>query len=293
MKGGKLAEMISPATVVSLIISDIINDPLDMIASGPTVENLDDPHDAWNIIKHFQLQDQLPPRVCKILQENQKSSKEFPHEKVFNVLIGSNKLTLERAQMFASARGCESLIISRELSGDARTVGETLSQLVKNICLEDCSSTEEILKDLKIAENNLHHLQIKKFFTQSNKSLVFLFGGETTVHVKGNGKGGRNQELILSFARSITGETSSRILAKEISVELLSCGTDGIDGPTDAAGAYWTISDTLDEDEAEEYLENNDSYNFWRQHWPLNLVITGHTGTNVADIIICVISRKN
>ena len=66
--------MISPATVVSLIISDIINDPLDMIASGPTVENLDDPDDAWNIIKHFQLQDQLPPRVCKILQENQKSS---------------------------------------------------------------------------------------------------------------------------------------------------------------------------------------------------------------------------
>ena len=110
--------------------------------------------------------------------------------------------------------------------------------------------------------------------------------------VVGEGVGGRNQELVLSLAIEM-GQDAGRIVQERgYTVELLSCGTDGIDGPTEAAGAVWSSDLTLDLQLASEALEDNDSNTFWRRHHPDCLVVTGHTGTNVADLIICKIHKK-
>ncbi|MBA3060183.1 MAG: glycerate kinase [Nitrospirae bacterium] len=260
VKGGRLAEIAYPARIISLILSDVIGDKLDVIASGPTSPDKTTYNDALQVLKKYALMDKVPRSIIEILNKGVNNIiPETPKddnpafEKVENIIIGSSRKTLEAAKTKAESFGLQTEVISSEITGEAREVGRWLA-----IKTRDALS---VRRDEKIC---------------------LISGGETTVTVKGNGLGGRNMELALSFAIEIDGIDG---------ITLLSAGTDGTDGPTDAAGAI-VDGQTVARAKAigldpGTYLENNDSYNFFKQ---INeLFITGPTGTNVMDIQIMVI----
>ena len=292
VKGGKLAKIMSPAKVISLIVSDIVGDPLDMIASGPTFPNNDDNHEAaLAILQKYKL-DKLSSlsKVTKILGEApaKYDSPKVSNNEVTNLLIGTNACALNSSHKFASEMGSDALILTRELVGVAKDVGRLCAELVKNVCLMDGQKVDTILENLCVEPSLASKIQ--SGVVKENASVVLLMGGETTVMVNGNGKGGRNQELVLSFAINIT-EVAVELERKGFHVEFLSAGTDGIDGPTDVAGAKWSTLENIDKEAAIRYLNENDSFNFWMTRDGCNLIKTGHTGSNVADIVICHIHK--
>lgn len=260
VKGGRLAELLHPATVVSLILSDVIGDRLDVIASGPTAPDPTTYGDALATLERYGLAGQVPRPVVKFLEQGEKGLlPETPKEgnpvfrTVENTIIGSNRLALEGAKREAEARGFTTEIVTTELSGEAREAGRWLAR--------------------KALLTKLH---------KGDRPVCLISGGETTVTVTGTGRGGRNMELALAFAVEIDGFTG---------ITLLSAGTDGTDGPTDAAGA---LVDGMTATRArsqginpEAYLRNNDSYTFFAECG--GLLVTGPTGTNVMDIQVVVI----
>jgi glycerate 2-kinase len=263
VKGGRLAEIAYPVRVISLILSDVIGDRLDVIASGPTAPDRTTFQDVLAVLEKYSLADKIPLSVLDFLRRgSQGLIPETPKENsivfrtVENIIIGSNKKALEAAKTKARELNLHAEIISTEITGEARNIGKWLAK----VALET-------------------H---KNFRTSHHKPLCLISGGETTVTVKGNGIGGRNMELALAFALEIEGIEG---------ITLLSAGTDGTDGPTDAAGAI-VDGQTIVKAKAislapEKYLKNNDSYNFFKKID--GLFITGPTGTNVMDIQIVVI----
>jgi len=262
IKGGQLMRTASPATVVSFILSDVIGDPLDSIASGPTVADNTTFTDAWEILRKYQLIDQLPVSVIRWLQLGlNKQIDETPKtgdavfNKSFNYLIGTNHIALEAAAMAARQLHYTPVIITDALKGEARDKAYELVQQVKNY--------------------------------EGQRPACLLLGGETTVTIKGNGKGGRNQEFVLA---ALAGMEKTFTEGGSMPV-ILSAGTDGTDGPTDAAGAvadsavihvakqYGLNADT--------YLAANDSWHFF--HQTAGHIITGPTHTNVMDIVVALI----
>jgi hydroxypyruvate reductase/glycerate 2-kinase len=264
VKGGRLAEIAYPAEMISLIISDVIGDKLDVIASGPTTPDSSTFSDAIRIIRKYGIEQRTPENVKNLIIRGSKGlipetlkqgSRVF--EKVHNIIIGNNHRALIAAKEKAESLGYESEITSSNITGEAKDIGKRLAEKAK---------------------------QIKNSRTHGfGKTICLISGGETTVTVKGKGKGGRNTELALGFAKEIEGIKG---------ITLLSAGTDGTDGPTDAAGAVVdgnTVikakSRGLDPDT---YLNRNDSYTFFQQ--VDSLLITGPTGTNVMDAQILLIS---
>jgi glycerate 2-kinase len=261
VKGGRLAEIASPAHILSLILSDVIGDRLDVIASGPTSPDTTTYNDAINVLKKYGLLDDVPESVSNVLLKGADGLiPETPKEKntvfrkVRNLVIGSNRKALEAAKKKSESMGFTTEIISSEIAGEAREAGKWLAR-----------------KALEIQSGG-----------HGGKPICIISGGETTVTVKGDGSGGRNMELALAFALEIEGAGG---------ITLLSAGSDGTDGPTDAAGA---IVDGRTIEKAGRrgldpwrYLENNDSYNFFKEID--GLFITGPTGTNVMDIQVVVI----
>ena len=232
-KGGKLLEYIYPAKVISLIISDVIGDNIDIIGSGITSFQKNDFAGFQNIIKKYELQKTIPILLRKEIERDaDQIENNFDHKyKSTNVIIGNNLMALNRVENVASELGYSVQIKDIKLSGEARKVGA------------------KIAADILELQHN-----------SRNKLICLIYGGETWVKVKGDGEGGRNQELALSVAININGIEG---------VQFLSGGTDGIDGPTNAAGAYCT-GETIAKAENEnidfmEYLTNNDSYNFFNQ----------------------------
>ena len=277
--------------MLSLIVSDIVGDPVDMIASGPTIitapqENTRNPLDILNL---YNLTEKIPPHIIAVLTEQpvqEENSDSSPD--VINLLIGTNDIPLQQARRLTSVSSL-SLVLTRGLTGEARLVGRHLASLARFICLQNKQDLESVTEELKLCTIPLNDAHDK---LQAGQPLILLIGGETTVKVVGEGLGGRNQELVLSFAVEM-GQGEGRIVQERgYTVELLSCGTDGIDGPTEAAGAVWSSDLSMDLQLASEALEDNDSNTFWKRHHPDCLVVTGHTGTNVADLIICKIQKK-
>jgi hydroxypyruvate reductase len=264
VKGGRLAQAAFPAQLVTLIVSDVIGDPLDVIASGPTSPDQSTFADAWAVIEKFGLQEKLPPRVAGYLQrgiaglvpETMKEN-DPSMDKTQNVIIAGIRQALYAATEKAGQLGYAAMTISDALEGEASDAARFLAQTAR-------------------AELDV---------MQPGERRCLLCGGETTVTVRGTGKGGRNQELALAFALEIGGCQG---------VSLLSAGTDGSDGPTDAAGAMVdgttaARARSLGVDPFS-YLVNNDSYTFFQQfdaasgaHCHFK---TGPTGTNVMDIQI-------
>jgi len=261
IKGGRLAEIAYPAEIISLIISDVIGDRLDVIASGPTSPDTTTYGDAIRVLKKYNLYHNTPEAVIDLLEKGREGIipetpklGSYVFKNVQNIIISSNRIAIDAACEKAKSLGLESQILTTSLSGEARDAGRVLAK------------------------------KAREMKSKAGKPLCLISGGETTVTVRGNGKGGRNTELALSFAMEIAGTEG---------ITLLSAGTDGTDGPTDAAGAIVngsTVSEGINKGlEPEDYLRNNDSYNFFKKID--SLLITGPTGTNVMDIQVILIEE--
>ena len=261
VKGGLLSKTAFPARVVTLILSDVIGDPLDVIASGPTAADPTTYSDAIALINKYNIRNDLPVRISEVLQEGldkkrQETLKESDEALLLtkNVIIGNNVLVLNRAKEKSASLGYETQIITNKLAGDISEVASYIMELAK---------------------------QVKK--ENINRSICLLFAGEPTVKVKGKGLGGRNQHLALIIAR----------LLKNIpGIVFLSGGTDGSDGPTDATGAVTDSLTTVKASEMhlniDQYIGDFDSYNFFKQVG--GLIKTGPTQTNVMDLMIVLIN---
>jgi glycerate-2-kinase len=270
VKGGWLAETAYPATVLTLILSDVIGNKLDVIASGPTAPDNSTYQDAAAVIEKYRLKQLLPASVnaridlgVKGQEAETPKSTEPCFQRTRNIVVGGIAPAVSAAFSRAKTLGFSSEIITTELQGEAREAAHLLAQ-----------TALESRKRLKRRERR-----------------CLLSGGETTVTVRGDGLGGRNQELALAFALEIQGVPG---------ITLLSAGTDGIDGPTDAAGAVVDGETVRKAREAGinpmAYLERNDSYSFFRRFDLLtggkNHFVTGSTGTNVMDMQVLCIEKK-
>ena len=257
IKGGQLSQLASPATVISLIISDVLGDSLDVIASGPTVPDSSTFGDALKVIHDLSLENRIPESVMSRLLKGSLGELEETPKSCNNTdtfIIGSNKDALDSAKRAAESLGYEVLIHSSNISGFARDVGAEYADLAK----------------MKIQEG-------------IQRKICILGSGETTIIVKGTGLGGRSQELSLAAAFELQGLNN---------VLFLSADTDGQDGPTDAAGAF-ADGQTIKRAQSlgldfHNYLDRNDSYNFFVKL--KDIFSPGLTGTNVMDLQILLIT---
>jgi len=261
IKGGQLSRSVYPATLVTLILSDVAGDPLDVIASGPTTPDPTTFSQALEVVEKFNLMNDVPAGILRYLRDGESGLKpETPKqsdtifEKTSNLLIGTNRLALEAARQKTLEYNINALIIDDQLQGDTSSVADYLVETA-----------------LKFKEN-----------VDEVKPVCLLFGGETTVKMTGKGKGGRNQHLALQIA----------LLLKDLpGITVLSAGTDGNDGPTGAAGAV-VDSDTFANASSEsidpvKFLNDFDSYHFFKKVG--GHIITGPTMTNVMDIIVVIV----
>jgi hydroxypyruvate reductase len=264
VKGGRLAGLAYPSTLISLILSDVVGDDLDSIASGPTVPDTSTFADCRNIIAKYGLERKLTPAIVRHIERGTRGeAKETPKPgdpafgRTQNVVVGSNIAAAVAAKEKASQLGYNSLILSTFIEGE----------------------TEAAAK--------LHAAIAREIISSGNPAVppaCVISGGETTVTLEGKGTGGRNQEFALAAAIDIDGLEN---------VLVLSAGTDGTDGPTDAAGAL-ADGATMERArklglDAHRHLRENDSYNFFK---PLgDLLITGPTNTNVMDLRVLLISK--
>jgi glycerate 2-kinase len=262
IKGGGLAKAVYPGTLVSLILSDVVGDDLDSIASGLCVPDPTTFEDCIDILKRYDIFREIPTAVMRYLEkgcagehpETPKKDQIFFHH-TRNIIVGSNFDALIEAKNKAESLGYNSLLLSSMLEGETR-----------DVAANHIAIAQEIYN---------HGLPVKL-------PACVLSGGETTVKIKGTGKGGRNQEFVLAAALRMCRLTN---------IVVLSAGTDGNDGPTDAAGAigdHTTIVRARSMNlNGRSYLDNNDSYHFFEKLG--DLYKTGPTNTNVMDVRIILI----
>ncbi|CAN7988612.1 unnamed protein product [Ixodes hexagonus] len=304
VKGGNLLRQ-TQAKVVSLILSDVVDDPLETIASGPTVPNREEEGMPLRIIDKYGLRDQVAPSVLALLERHMREGTGLPQPvKALNFLIGNNKAGIPpmhhriaaRAVIAAARRlGYRPYLLTTSLQGEARQVGEAFALLASHLCHDDgtCgqhTSLSEVAQQLRVRYKELEQLResAKLSFSQGH-SVCVVAAGETTVHVRGSGRGGRSQEMALAAALAFDALFKSRQACDDLL--FLAAGTDGADGPTDAAGAIAHL-DTAREARAQGLdpaaaLENNDSHTFFRAYARgVDHVVTGPTGTNVMDLDI-------
>ncbi|NXU55544.1 GLCTK kinase, partial [Turnix velox] len=304
LKGGGLARLAYPTQVVSLILSDVIGDPLDIIASGPTVASSHSVQDCLQILSKYNLLHSLPKSVETVLSSSPtKPTAPEDYSHVCNIIIGSNTLALDEAKRQAEGLGYMTLILSTAICGEVSRVSMLYCQLIQLLCLGFASLGDRPLADevrrnlLQLAlELKIPGLNLAEFLQAlqglgHERPICILAGGETTVQLQGTGKGGRNQELALRVGLGLhraqaieTGRPMGRC-----EIIFLSGGTDGQDGPTEAAGAFCSpalVDAALQEGlDVEAFLSNNDSYTFFKQfQGGHHLLVTGLTGTNVMDI---------
>ena len=253
IKGGQLARLASPATVEALLLSDVIGDDLDVIGSGPTAPDASTFAGAVALLERYGIFGRVPAAVKERLERG--VAGEIPEtpkpsdpvfKRVRNTVVGSCKLALDAAAKRAREMGFRTLVLSSEIQGETREIARMHAAIAREV---------------------VHSGQPIK------PPCCIVTGGETTVTIKGGGLGGRNQEFVLAAALDIAGLSN---------VVIFSAGTDGSDGPTDAAGAI-ADGDTLGrKPEALRYLDENNSYRYFEALG--DLVITGPTNTNVMDV---------
>lgn len=247
VKGGRFAIACEPAQVFSIVLSDILGDPLDMIASGPAYPDSSTCAEAVAIAQKYKLN--LSDSVWELLRE------ETPAElhNVETQITGSVSNLCSAAASASRELGYDPVILTDQLMCEAKEAGSFLASIAKT-------------------------------HQNTEKSLAFIAGGETVVHLTGKGKGGRNQELALAAAEGIAGLKDTAVF---------SIGSDGTDGPTDAAGGYCdgTTMERLKEQGISIYaiLQNNDAYHALQK--TDGLIVTGATGTNVNDVAVLLIKR--
>jgi glycerate 2-kinase len=234
IKGGHLARLAHPATLVTLILSDVIGDNLDVIGSGPTVPDPTTCDDAREILMRYGIPEPSMYETPK------------PGDPIFrrvkNVIIGSNRLSMTAAATEAKHLGYRPVVLSTTIDGETRDIAR------------------------------MHAAIAREWLWRRERRICFLSGGETTVTLRGRGLGGRNQEFVLAALEALQGTKG---------VTIFSAGTDGIDGPTDAAGAAANTNTPVNLD-PRPFLANNDSYHYFEKAG--GLIKTGPTGTNVMDV---------
>ncbi len=264
IKGGQLARLAFPATLITLILSDVIGDPLDVIASGPTVPDTSTFEDVKEILDRYQIWGEIPQSVKAHIEKGLAGAvPETPKigdaifSKTHNVVIGSNIQAVLAAEKKAQSLGYNTLVLSSFIEGETKDVARMHAAIAKEIV----SSGHPIPPPACV-----------------------ISGGEITVTIRGKGKGGRNQEFVLAAAMDIAGLDS---------VVILSAGTDGSDGPTDAAGALCdgqTVQRGLALGmEAVQHLNENDAYPFFQALG--DLLMTGPTNTNVMDLRLILVEK--
>lgn len=266
VKGGQLARLAYPARVLSLLLSDVVGDPLDVIGSGPTAPDASTFAEALAVLDKYGLRERVPAPVRERLERG--AAGEIPEtpkaddpvfQRTQNLIVGNNRTAVDAAAKIARVFGFRPLVLSTMIEGETREVARVHAAIVR-----------EILASGRPAR----------------PPVCLISGGETTVTLRGNGLGGRNQEFVLAAAIELAGLPD---------VVVLSGGTDGTDGPTDAAGA---IADgaTLARAErigldARRMLAENDSYHFFE---PLgDLIKTGPTNTNVMDLRLLLVGKPD
>ena len=258
IKGGQLARMAAPATVEALLLSDVIGDDPGVIGSGPTAPDASSFAASLAVLDRYAIRESVPAAVRERLERG--AAGEIPEtpkpgaacfRKVRNTIIGSNRLALAAAGRRARELGYRTLVLASGIQGETREIARVHAAIAREI-----AATGHPVKP----------------------PACIITGGEPTVTLRGGGLGGRNQEFVLAAAIDIAG-------LKDVVV--FSAGTDGTDGPTDAAGAVADGNTLRRNPDARRYLENNDSYNYFQ---PLGgLVITGPTHTNVMDVQIVLV----
>jgi hydroxypyruvate reductase len=262
IKGGQLARLAAPATLLTLMLSDVIGDNMDVIGSGPTVPDQSTYADAIRVVRKYRLMEKVPPSVRERLQQGltgKAPETPKPGDPVFalaqNLIVGSNGLALDAAAEEARKLGYRVLKLSSFVEGETREIARMHAAIAKEI-----HATANPIRP----------------------PACIITGGETTVTIQGDGKGGRNQEFALAAAIEIAG------LPRTV---MFSIGTDGSDGPTDAAGALadgGTFQRALDAGlDARQFLDRNDSYNFFEGLG--DLIKTGPTRTNVGDVRVILV----
>jgi glycerate 2-kinase len=253
IKGGGLARA-TKAKVISLILSDVIGNPLEAIASGPTSPNPTTNTDALAILKKYGIENEVSSSIREFLESHSELleiEKQEPQLQIQNTIIGDNAFAAQAALEQAGREGFSAEILTNELQGEACEVGVRLAQ------------------------------QLRQEISKRPRPFCLIAGGETTVTLKGNGKGGRNQELALSTVKELAGVQD---------IFLITLGTDGEDGPTDAAGAVVTGESAWQAErlgvDAADHLSRNDAYAFFDALG--DLIRTGPTGTNVNDLVFLV-----
>jgi glycerate 2-kinase len=258
VKGGGLARLAAPAPVLALVLSDVIGDPLDVIASGPLAPDPTTYADARGVLERHHLKDRVPPEVSAHLVAGAAGlAAETPKPgdgviaNVRHVIIGNGAAAAEAAALRARALGLNTMLLSTYVDGEARAIGGVLAALAREMAV---------------------------WGRPLPRPACLVLGGETTVSVRGSGLGGRNQEVALGAVPGLAGLRD---------VLVLSAATDGGDGPTDAAGA-WADGDSLARAtalglEPAAYLAHNDAYHFFANLG--DLLVTGPTLTNVNDLM--------
>ncbi len=248
VKGGKFAQLCAPAKVYAIVLSDIIGDPLDMIASGPAYPDTSTSEQALEVIRKYKIM--VSPEAAAALQ--QETPKAL--DNVETIITGSVTELAAAGKAAAEALGYETLVLTTSLACQAKEAGSFLGAIARE-------------------------------YAGKGKKLAFMAGGETVVHLHGRGKGGRNQELALSAGEGISGLTNAAVF---------SFGSDGTDGPTDAAGGYAdgsTKTKLLEQGiTIPGVLEQNDAYHALEKTG--GLLITGATGTNVNDLAVLLLDEK-
>ena len=264
IKGGQLARLAYPAQVLALLVSDVVGDDLDVIGSGPTAPDASTFAGAQAILDKYGLRERIPAAVRERIERGVRGEiAETPKpgdpafERTTNLIVGSNRLAVDAAARKARELGLRPVVLSTVIEGEAREVARMHAAIAREV-----RATGRPLKP----------------------PLCLISGGETTVTLRGNGLGGRNQEFVLAAVIDLAGSNE---------VVVLSGGTDGTDGPTDAAGA---IADgaTLERAgrlglDARQFLAENDSYRFFDALG--DLLKTGPTGTNVMDLRLVLVGR--
>ena len=266
IKGGRLAGLMYPATSINLILSDVVGDRLDSIASGLTSHDQTSFAEAVEIVKHYGLEKKLPEAAMEILEAGGKG--EIPEtpakgdpafSRAHNILIGTNLSSLRAAHARAQALSYHSLILSSQITGEAREIAKFYLGIARDI---------------------------RKNGLPAAPPACIIAGGETTVTLRGGGRGGRNQEMALSFLRELNADPDT-----SEGIYFLAASTDGNDGPTDAAGAFASLELAEASREAGldfgDYLGRSDSYSFFERIGGLHK--TGLTGTNVCDLQILIV----
>lgn len=293
---------------MSIILSDVIGDPLDIIASGPTTFDTSTAQNALDIIYKYGLETSISRSILHALQTSAKHhafansdiSSDIVFFNVLNCIVGSNSIALKAAELLAQQSDYDVHVLTSILAGPSQNVSTFYAHLVRTIIDKAAKDADNKTYSALLQCNILPTETLQSVISNSALSLrggrrvCLLAGGETVVTVTGQGRGGRCQELCLWAAKHLA-DTCGDVT---YDVTLLCAGTDGQDGPTDAAGAYVT-RDTATEAachhlDINAYLANNDSYNFFST---LNngqyLIQTGPTGTNVMDIHVIIIEPRN